>query len=103
MKRRVPSAATSRRELLQAGAISYLGLNLPDLLRAEAKTVKKHNATADSCILIFLDGGPSHLDMWDLKTAAPAEIRGEFKPISTSVPGIQFGEHLPRMARMMNR
>jgi hypothetical protein len=62
-----------------------------------------HAATADACILIFLNGGPSHLDMWDLKPKAPAEIRGEFKPIATSVPGIQFGEHLPRMARLMDR
>src|SRR5262249_10323125 len=55
----------------------------------------------DSCILIFLNGGPSHLDMWDMKPHAPAEIRGEFKPIPTSVPGVQLCEHLPRLARQM--
>jgi hypothetical protein len=81
---------------LQAGAINYLGLSLPRLLRAEAA---RHAASADSCILVFLNGGPSHLDMWDMKPEAPAEVRGEFKPIATSVPGIQLSEHLPRLAR----
>jgi hypothetical protein len=56
-----------------------------------------------SCILIFLNGGPSHLDMWDLKSNAPTEIRGEFRPIATSVPGVNFGEHLPRLAKQMHR
>ena len=60
-------------------------------------------ASADACIVIFLNGGPTHLDMWDLKPDAPAEIRGEFKPIATSVPGVFFGEHLPRFARQMHR
>jgi hypothetical protein len=94
----------SRRDVLQVGGIGLLGLTLPRLLRAEAQRPKvAHAATADACILIFLNGGPSHLDMWDLKPKAPAEIRGEFKPIATSVPGVQFGEHLPRMARLMDR
>jgi uncharacterized protein DUF1501 len=94
----------SRRDLLQVGASSILGLSLPGLLRAEglAKTTGA-NASADACILIFLNGGPSHLDMWDLKPSAPAEVRGEFKPIGTSLPGVQFGEHLPKMARHMHR
>ena len=84
--------------MIQAGAAGYLGLNLPQLLRAD--TSKAH---ADSCILIFLNGGPSHLDMWDLKPDAPPEIRGPFRPIATSVPGVQFGEHLPKFARQMHR
>ncbi|HKA06646.1 MAG TPA: DUF1501 domain-containing protein [Gemmataceae bacterium] len=92
-------ALFSRRQILQAGAIGYLGLSLPRLLRAESQG----NARADSCILIFLNGGPSHLDMWDMKPAAPPEVRGEFKPIPTAVPGIQLSEHLPRMARQMHR
>ncbi|VTS00735.1 DUF1501 domain-containing protein [Tuwongella immobilis] len=92
----------SRRQILEAGAIGYFGLNLPTLLRAEAEGQTSARRTADSCILIFLDGGPSHLDMWDLKPSAPAEIRGEFKPIATSLPGVQFGEHLPKMARWMH-
>lgn len=90
----------SRRQILQAGAIGYLGLSLPRLLRADAA---RTTATADSCILVFLNGGPSHLDMWDMKPDAPAEIRGEFKPIPTTVPGVQFSEHLPRMARQVHR
>src|SRR5262245_52343137 len=89
----------TRRQVLQAGAIGYLGLSLPRLLRADAL----QTASADSCILVFLNGGPSHLDMWDMKPAAPAEVRGEFKPISTTVPGVQLSEHLPRLARLMHR
>jgi hypothetical protein len=87
--------------LLQVGSIGVLGLSLPRLLRAEA--CRDRAARADACILIFLNGGPSHLDMWDMKPAAPKEIRGEFKPIATTVPGVQFSEHLPRLARHMHR
>jgi hypothetical protein len=93
----------SRRELLQVGAIGALGLSLPQLLRADAGAGRSGSAAADSCILIFLNGGPSHLDMWDMKPAAPAEIRGEFRPIPTTVPGVQLCEHLPRLARHMHR
>jgi hypothetical protein len=88
--------------MIQAGAASYLGLGLPQLLRAkEARPAS--SASADACIVIFLNGGPSHLDMWDPKPDAPAEVRGEFKPIQTSVPGVHFGEHLPKFARQMHR
>ena len=93
----------SRREMLQIGGIQLLGLSLPRLLRAEqtaAPTGPK--PSADSCILIFLNGGPSHLDMWDMKPNAPTAIRGEFAPIATSVPGVQFCEHLPRFAKHMH-
>lgn len=96
---RLTCPGPTRRQILQTGAIGYLGLSLPRLLRADTSKA----ATADSCILIFLNGGPSHLDMWDMKPDAPAEIRGEFKPIATTVPGIQLSEHLPRMARLMHR
>jgi hypothetical protein len=89
----------SRRRLLQVGAASCLGLNLPRLLAAEPS---RRQATADACILLFLNGGPPHLDMWDMKPNAPTEIRGEFKPISTSLPGVQFGEHLPKMSKWMH-
>ena len=93
----------SRRDLLQAGAIGYLGLSLPQLLRAEERTSElSAQRRADACILIFLNGGPSHLDMWDMKSRAPVEIRGEFKPISTTVPGIQLGEHLPLLAQRIH-
>jgi hypothetical protein len=89
--------------LLQVGAAGVLQLSLPRLLRAGSGFAGTgHAPKADSCILIFLDGGPSHLDMWDLKPEAPAEIRGEFRPIATSVPGVRFGEHLPRLARLMH-
>jgi Protein of unknown function (DUF1501) len=96
-----PGPRISRRQMIQAGAASYLGLNLPGLLRADES--RKSTAHADACILIFLNGGPSHLDMWDPKPDAPPEIRGEFKPIPTSVPGVFFGEHLPKFARQMHR
>src|SRR5207245_5067036 len=58
---------------------------------------------AKSCILIYLFGGPSHIDIWDMKPQAPPEIRGEFKPQATNVPGIQITEHLPRLARMADK
>jgi hypothetical protein len=88
----------SRRELLQVGAIGLWGLSLPRVLHAGSGSA----VNADSCILIFLNGGPSHLDMLDMKPHAPAEIRGQFKPIASSVPGIQVCEHLPRLARLMH-
>jgi hypothetical protein len=90
----------SRREMLEVGGISLMGLSLPQLLRAEAgRKGRKH---ADACILLFLNGGPSHLDMWDMKPDAPKEIRGEFKPVATSVPGVQLSEHLSRLAPFMH-
>src|SRR5438552_16901853 len=89
--------------MLQAGAISYLGLSLPQLLRADDRhSTRTEKRTADACILVFLNGGPSHLDMWDMKPDAPAEIRGEFRPIATTVPRVQLCEHLPRLARQMH-
>jgi hypothetical protein len=97
-------ARLSRREVLQVGAAGFLGLSLPSLLAADATHAGgTRKATAESCIVVFLNGGPSHLDMWDMKPAAPAEIRGPFKPIASSVPGVQLSEHLPRMARQMHR
>src|SRR5438105_405727 len=94
----------SRRDILQAGACGLLGLTLPRLLLADdRRRSEKASGRADHCILLFLNGGPSHLDMWDMKPDAPAEIRGEFKPIATSVPGVQLSEHLPRLAKQMHR
>src|SRR2546430_1284826 len=107
---RTPSAALcdglSRREWLQVGGSSLLGLSLTNLLHAErmpARTSAPPLRRAKSCIILFLAGGPSHLDMWDMKPAAPPEIRGEFKPIATTVPGVQVSEHLPRLARQAHR
>jgi hypothetical protein len=91
--------------VLQAGSAGILGLSLPRLLFAEQKRSisKEKEARADACILIFLNGGPSHLDMWDMKPDAPKEIRGEFKPIATSLAGVQLSEHLPKLARHLHR
>jgi hypothetical protein len=92
----------SRRELLQVGTIGVLGLSLPRLLHAvESRSKSGSTPKADACILIFLNGGPSHLDMWDMKPDAPKEVRGEFKPIATPVTGVQLSEYLPRLARQM--
>lgn len=94
----------TRRNMLQIGAISTLNLALPQVLAAREQSA--HNGSgprADSCILVFLNGGPSHLDMWDMKPNLPKEMRSEFRPIATSVPGIQVCEHLPRLARLMSR
>lgn len=91
----------ARRDLLRAGAAAAVGVSLPQLLRADA--TRNSRAKADHCIVIFLNGGPSHLDMWDPKPDAPAEIRGEFGTTATSVPGVRFGEHIPKMAKWMDR
>jgi len=100
----------TRRELLRAGSLSLLGLSLPELLegRAEAKsapatTTDATFGKAKACILLFMWGGPAHQDTWDLKPEAPAEIRGEFRPIATNVSGIQIGEHFPLLARRLDR
>jgi hypothetical protein len=95
-----------RRNLLRIGGLGALGLNLAGLFRAEARGAAAATASSRpirSCILIFYYGGPSHLDTWDLKPNAPREVRGEFRPIATSVPGLSVGEHLPRCARVMDR
>lgn len=91
-----------RRGVLRVGTTGLLGLSLPHLLQAEELRDQTVAPRADACVLIFLSGGPSQLDMWDLKPDAPAEIRGEFRPIATNVPGVQFSEHLPRLARVMH-
>src|SRR5688572_30619758 len=94
----------NRRELMRVGGLSLLGLSLPSFLKAaEAKSEHApRRGRAKSVILFNLLGGPSHMDMFDLKPDAPAEIRGEFKPIATSVPGLQICEHLPNTARLMH-
>lgn len=86
----------SRRSFLKIGSLAMGGLALPQLLQAEdgAGAGRSHKAV----IMVYLTGGLSHQDTFDLKPNAPAEIRGEFSPIDTSVPGIQFGELLPRLA-----
>ncbi len=94
----------SRRNMLQVGAIGALNLSLPRLLAANQRSVQRgETAKADSCILVFLNGGPSHLDTWDLKPDLPQEMRSEFQPIATSIPGVHLCEHLPRLAPLMSR
>ncbi|MBM4068704.1 MAG: DUF1501 domain-containing protein [Planctomycetes bacterium] len=89
--------------MLQIGTIGALNLALPQVLAAgERRARTARPASADSCILVFLNGGPSHLDTWDMKPNLPREMRSEFQPIATSVPGIQVCEHLPRLARLMS-
>jgi Protein of unknown function (DUF1501) len=92
----------SRRRILRIGGLGALGLNLAQLLRAESQSTSK-SARAKSCILLFQFGGASHLDSFDPKPDAPAEIAGEFKPIATSVPGVQVIEHLPRLAKLADK
>jgi hypothetical protein len=91
----------SRRSFLRIGGLALGGLSLPQVLRAEEQTgvTSSHKAI----IMIFLAGGPPHQDMVDLKPDAPAEIRGEFKPIRTNVPGLDVCEYLPRLAATMDR
>jgi Protein of unknown function (DUF1501) len=91
----------SRRNFLKVGALGLGGLALPQLLRAEALSGNRRQHKA--VIMIFLPGGPSHQDMFDLKMDAPSEVRGEFQPISTKIPGIQICEHLPLLAAQMDK
>ncbi len=91
----------SRRGFLKIGALGLGGLAMPDLLRAEA--ARGVGSSEKAIIMIYLPGGPPHQDMFEIKTDAPSEIRGEFSPISTRVPGIQICEHLPRLAGIMDK
>lgn len=93
---------STRRQVLQAGALSALGgIGLPNVLHAAQQA--KTGASAKSVVLINLLGGPSHLDMFDMKPNAPVEIRGEFHPIASTIPGLSICEHLPLTARTMHR
>src|SRR5436190_16286240 len=92
----------SRRSFLRVGFLGLAGLSLADHLRLKAAA--KDATTKDTAvILVWLGGGPSHIDMYDLKPDAPVEFRGEFKQIPTTVPGIGIGEHLPLEARLMDK
>jgi hypothetical protein len=91
----------SRRSWLRIGGLALGGLALPDILRAQAE--RGTSNAAKGVIMVLLPGGPTHLDMFDLKPNAPAEIRGEFRPIATNVPGIDICELMPRLARMADK
>src|SRR5438067_778860 len=94
---------TSRRTFLRVGSLALGGLTLPGLLQLRARGAQSSSGSRKSVILIWQAGGPSHIDMYDLKPNAPSEVRGEFRPIATNVPGIQIGEHLPQQAKVMDK
>jgi hypothetical protein len=91
----------TRRDFLRIGGLGLGGMSLSQLLRAEAQAgiARSHKAV----IMIFLAGGPPHMDMFDLKSDAPSDIRGEYAPIPTNVPGLEICEHMPRLAQMMDK
>ncbi|MBM80819.1 MAG: hypothetical protein CMJ78_09515 [Planctomycetaceae bacterium] len=94
----------SRRSWMKIGGLAMGGMCLPEILRAEANTAKNSKANhAKGIIMVLLPGGPSHLDMYDLKPEAPSEIRGEFQPISTKVPGLEICELMPKLAGMADK
>ena len=93
----------SRRDFLRVGALGGLGLTLPSLLRGEAHAGERRGAKAKSVILVYLGGGMSHHDTFDPKPDAPAEVRGQYKPIATCLPGVQVGEKLPLMAQQLDK
>ena len=92
----------SRRSFLRIGAFGA-GLTLAGMLRAKAHAAANSTGRAKSAIMIYLPGGPSHMDMWDLKPDAPKEFKGEFNPIRTNVPGVQICEHFPMQAKMWDK
>lgn len=95
-----------RRDWLNIAGASVLGLTVPELFRLRAHTASAAPAArykGNSCVFLFLFGGPSHIDLWDMKPQAPAEIRGEFNPAATNVAGIDICEHLPNLAQTMDK
>jgi Protein of unknown function (DUF1501) len=103
------TGSLSRRNLLRVGGLGVFGLGLGDLLAAQAATATgpaeriPPRGGAKACILLFMWGGPSQLDTWDSKPDAPVEVRGEFRPINTRVPGVSISEHFPLLAKLANR
>jgi hypothetical protein len=99
---RWPNSRLSRRNLLEVGALAVGGLSLPVLLQRQA-AAGSARGRGKSVILIWQRGGPSHIDSFDMKPAAPPEIRGELHPIPTNVLGIDICEHLPKLATIADR
>src|SRR6185369_12113726 len=87
----------TRRDFLRVGALGFGGLTLPALLRAE-RAAAEGTRKEVSCILLWLNGGPSHLDMFDPKPEAPAEVRGEFGVVETNLKGVRISDQLPLLA-----
>ena len=101
-----PGYRFDRRRCLQIGAAGVAGASLPlvsQSVRASEGASGVGAGKAKSVLLVLLSGGPSQLDMWDPKPEAPAEIRGEFSAISTTIPGVQICEHMPKLAEQTNR
>ena len=96
------STVMTRRHALKVGGMGLLGLTMPELLRAEA-LLPSIKARAKSVIFLFQWGGPSHIDMFDMKPDAPEGIRGPHRPISSKADGIQVSEHLPKTAAVMDK
>lgn len=99
---RPTGGGVTRRDVLQLGGLALGGLTLGGLLRARGEASRPHGP-ARSVIMIWLRGGLSHIDSYDMKPNATAEVRGEFRPIATNVPGVRVCEHLPRHARLMDK
>ncbi|MEX2118914.1 MAG: DUF1501 domain-containing protein [Pirellulales bacterium] len=95
----------TRREVLEVGGLGALGLMLSDVLRLQSRAANSAQQArkADACILVFLFGGPSQIDTFDMKPLAPSEFRGEFQPIETNVPGISICEHFPQLAAQADK
>src|SRR5687768_12827358 len=94
-------AGMRRRDFLKIGALAGMGMTLPDLVRCREAAAAQGKKPAN-VIFLFLDGGPSHFETFDMKPDAPAEIRGDFKPIETNVAGIRICELLPKTAQTMH-
>lgn len=92
----------SQREALRIGGLSAFAIHLPDVLRAQA-TASERAGREVNCVLLWLLGGPGHIDMYDLKPLAPSEIRGELNPISTNLPGLELDELMPNMAQCADK
>src|SRR5262245_58345435 len=99
--RQSPHGTISRRRMLQAAGLGMLPLSIPGaVLASDPGSQGRRTRAEKSCIFILLCGGPSHLDTWDLKPGAPAEIRGPYNPIATSVPGMKISELQPKLAKL---
>src|SRR5437868_12583601 len=107
MPNRIPFCDdVDRRDFLRVGTAGLfgMGLSLPGLLRMQARAADQGRSSRDvSLIFVFLHGGLSTIDSWDLKPDAPSEFRGEFRPIATKVPGLSIVEHMPHLAGQMDK
>ena len=99
-------AGIARRDFIQLGVGGVLGLGMGDLLRLRADAAQasgKASPDQVNCILVWLDGGPTHYETFDPKPDAPSEVRGKFKPIPTNVPGVSFCETMPKLAKTLDK